>query len=95
MTEGGYDKRKNYFMNIIVRAYNEGVAFRYHFPETTNGLFLHITGERTSFTMHRRCSRGVSYRRLHHRIYRQLPESENNDKEDSLQIITCIEISFL
>ena len=51
MTEGGYDKRKNYFMNIIVRAYNEGVAFRYHFPETTNGLFLHITGERTSFTM--------------------------------------------
>lgn len=29
--DGGYDKRKNYFMNIIVRAYNEGVAFRYHF----------------------------------------------------------------
>ena len=49
--EGGYDKRKNYFMNIIVRAYNEGVAFRYHFPETTNGLFLHIIGEQTSFTM--------------------------------------------
>ena len=24
--DGGYDKRKNYFMNIIVRAYNEGVA---------------------------------------------------------------------
>ena len=49
--EGGYDKRKNYFMNIIVRAYDEGVAFRYHFPETTNGLFLHIIGEQTSFTM--------------------------------------------
>ena len=49
--QGGYDKRKNYFMNIIVRAYNEGVAFRYHFPETANGLFLHITGEQTSFTM--------------------------------------------
>lgn len=49
--EGGYDKRKNYRMNIVVRAYNEGVAFRYHFPETTNGLFLHITGEQTSFTM--------------------------------------------
>lgn len=47
----GYDKRKNYYMNIIVRAYNEGVAFRYHFPETTNGLFLHITGEQTSFTL--------------------------------------------
>ena len=49
--EDGYDKRKNYLMNIIVRAYNEGVAFRYHFPETTNGLFLHITDEQTSFTM--------------------------------------------
>lgn len=49
--DGGYDKRKNYFMNIIVRAYNEGVAFRYHFPEMTNGLFLHIVGEQTSFTM--------------------------------------------
>ena len=47
MTEGGYDKRKNYFMNIIVRAYNEGVAFRYHFPETTNGLFyiLQVNGQ--------------------------------------------------
>lgn len=51
MIEGGYDKRKSYFMNIVVRAYNEGVAFRYHFPETTNGLFLHITGEQTTFTM--------------------------------------------
>lgn len=49
--EGGYDKRKNYLMNIVVRVYNEGVAFRYHFPETSNGLFLHITGEQTSFTM--------------------------------------------
>mgnify|MGYP002974433726 FL=1 len=49
--EDGYDKRKNYLMNIIVRAYNKGVAFRYHFPETTNGLFLHITDEQTSFTM--------------------------------------------
>lgn len=49
--DGGYDKRKNYFMNIIVRAYNEGVAFRYHFSETTNGLFLHIIGEQTDFTM--------------------------------------------
>ena len=46
-----YDRRKNYFMDIEVRAYNQGVAFRYHFPEATNGLFLHITGERTNFTM--------------------------------------------
>ena len=47
----GYDKRKYYAMDIIVRAYNEGVAFRYHFPETANSLFLHITGEQTSFAM--------------------------------------------
>jgi len=47
----GYDKRKYYAMDIVVRAYNEGVAFRYHFPETANSLFLHITGEQTSFAM--------------------------------------------
>lgn len=45
----GYDKRKYYAMDIVVRAYDEGVAFRYHFPETANSLFLHITGEQTSF----------------------------------------------
>lgn len=49
--EGGYDKRQFYAMDIVVRAYNEGIAFRYHFPETSNGLFLHITGEQTSFKM--------------------------------------------
>ncbi len=47
----GYDKNKSYFMNVVVRAYNEGVAVRYHFPEPGNGLFLHITGEQTQFTM--------------------------------------------
>ena len=47
----GYDKSKGYFMNVVVRAYNEGIAIRYHFPEPTNGLFLHITGEQTQFTM--------------------------------------------
>lgn len=45
----GYDKRKYYAMDVVVRAYNEGIAFRYHFPETANSLFLHVTGERTSF----------------------------------------------
>ena len=47
----GYDKRKFYAMDVIVRAYDEGIAFRYHFPQTSNNLFLHITGERTSFRM--------------------------------------------
>jgi alpha-glucosidase len=45
-----YDKRSFYFMNLIVRAGNEGVAFCYDFPEASNGLFLHITGEQTQFT---------------------------------------------
>ena len=47
----GYDKRKYYAMDIVIRAYNEGIAFRYHFPETANSLFLHITGEQTQFAM--------------------------------------------
>jgi len=46
---GGYSKGKCYYMNIEVRAYDEGVAFRYTFPETSNGLFIHLTGELTSF----------------------------------------------
>ncbi len=49
--DGAYDKRKYYAMDIVVRAYNEGIAFRYHFPETANCLFLHITGEKTSYAM--------------------------------------------
>ncbi len=46
-----YNKFKSYYMNIEVRAYNEGVAFRYHFPEALNGLFIHIVGEESSFTL--------------------------------------------
>ncbi len=47
----GYDKRMFYAMDIVIRAYNEGIAFRYHFPETSNGLFLHIKDEHTTFVM--------------------------------------------
>ena len=47
----GYDKRQQYLFDIIVRAYDEGVAIRYHFPEATNGLFMHITDDLTSFTV--------------------------------------------
>ncbi len=45
----GYNKQRQYLMDIVVRAYDEGVAIRYHFPEATNGLFMHITEENTSF----------------------------------------------
>lgn len=46
-----YDKRRFYYFNVEMRAYNEGFALRYFFPEATNGLFINIVGERTSFTM--------------------------------------------
>ncbi len=46
-----YNKFKSYYMDVEVRAYNEGIAFRYHFPEALNGLFIHIIGEQTSFTL--------------------------------------------
>lgn len=44
-----YDKRQQYLLDIIVRAYDKGVAIRYHFPGATNGLFMHITDDLTSF----------------------------------------------
>ncbi len=47
----GYDRRRSYEMHLIVRAYDAGVAFRYFFPENKNGLFMHITGEQTEFTL--------------------------------------------
>ncbi|MDM8159330.1 glycoside hydrolase family 97 catalytic domain-containing protein [Labilibaculum sp. K2S] len=46
-----YDKRRSYNMDLVVRVYNEGLAFRYYFPETANGLFLHIVGEQTSYSL--------------------------------------------
>lgn len=52
--EGGYDKAKCYYMNIKVRAYNEGIAFCYEFPETSNGLFVHLTDELTEFKVDQR-----------------------------------------
>lgn len=45
----GFDKNKQYLFDIIVRAYDEGIAIRYHFPEATNGLFMHIIKDLTSF----------------------------------------------
>src|SRR5690606_14647717 len=53
VTEGqhgtSYDKRRSYEMHLVFRVFDEGVAFRYHFPESSNGLFLHIVGEQTEF----------------------------------------------
>jgi alpha-glucosidase len=39
-------------MRLIVRAYNEGIAFRYFFPEhPEGGNYVHITSEQTEFKM--------------------------------------------
>ncbi|MCF2443250.1 glycoside hydrolase family 97 protein [Dyadobacter sp. CY345] len=46
-----YDRRSSYQVQLIVRAYDSGVAFKYFFPENKNGLFMHITGEQTEFTL--------------------------------------------
>ena len=44
------DERKE--MRLIVRAYNEGIAFRYFFPEhPQGGHYVHITSEQTQFKM--------------------------------------------
>lgn len=37
-----------YYLNIEVCAYDEGVAFRYTFPESSSGLFLHLTMDEVS-----------------------------------------------
>lgn len=75
-----YDKRLYYYMDFIVRAYDEGVAFRYFFPEATNGLFLHITGEQTQFTL----SEGTFayYERWAQGPYRLLPLKEWKDESE-------------
>jgi len=42
--------RPKYTMQLICRAYNEGIAFRYYFPENPTGVYYHITAENTDFT---------------------------------------------
>lgn len=44
--------RERHVIHIRVRAYNEGIAFRYFFPEhPRGGEYLHITSEQTEFSM--------------------------------------------
>jgi alpha-glucosidase len=40
-----------YRFHLVVRAYNEGVAFRYYFPENPTGVYYRIKEERTEFTL--------------------------------------------
>ena len=40
----------NYRLNIEVRAYNEGIAFRYFFPEHPQAIFHKVVSDRTEYT---------------------------------------------
>jgi len=44
------DDNPIYKMNVEIRAYNEGVAFRYYFPENEKGTYYSITAENTTFS---------------------------------------------
>ena len=43
------DDNPIYVMQVQVRVYNEGVAFRYYFPENPKGTYYNITAENTEF----------------------------------------------
>lgn len=40
---------RHYRMQLVVRAYNEGIAFRYYFPEDQTGVYFHVASEQTAF----------------------------------------------
>lgn len=41
----------DYRLNIEVRAYNEGIAFRYYFPEHPRAVFHKVVGDLTEYTL--------------------------------------------
>jgi alpha-glucosidase len=43
--------KSEYKMTIEVRAYNEGIAFRYYFPMHPDAIYHKVTDENTEFTM--------------------------------------------
>jgi len=45
------EDRPKYSMQLICRAYDEGIAFRYYFPENPTGVYYHITEENTEFAL--------------------------------------------
>ena len=45
------DDYPKYKLNLEIRAYNEGVAFRYYFPENPTGVYYHITSENDEFVL--------------------------------------------
>jgi len=45
------DDNPIYLLNIELRAYNEGVAFRYFFPENEKGTYYRVVAENTAFSL--------------------------------------------
>jgi hypothetical protein len=45
------DDNPIYKMEVQLRAYNEGVAIRYFFPENEKGTYYHVTAENTEFNL--------------------------------------------
>ncbi len=45
------DDNPIYKMNVEIRAYNEGVAFRYFFPENEKGTYYRVMAENTTFSL--------------------------------------------
>lgn len=68
-------------LKIIVRAYNEGIAFRYNFPEAERGgSYLHITGESTEFTFQEQTRAWFTPRAQ--ALYKLLPLKDWPDESD-------------
>lgn len=45
------DDNPIYSMDVELRAYNEGIALRYFFPENEKGTYYRVTAEHTNFTL--------------------------------------------
>jgi hypothetical protein len=45
------DDNPIYLMNVEIRAYNEGVAIRYFFPENEKGTYYRVVAENTEFSL--------------------------------------------
>lgn len=77
--------KPGYRLQIDIRAYNEGVAVRYHFPMNPKGLYYSILSENTEFAM----PQGTKawYHRWAQAPYELLPLKNWNDESE--RPLTC------
>jgi len=55
------DDNSIYKMNVEIRAYDEGIAFRYYFPENEKGTYYRIINENTTFSFAEGTKAWVAY----------------------------------